>query len=306
MTNKADYVLPVGTFTESEGTVINNEGRAQRYFKCFQPREEVLESWRYITETAIAAGNEAFTSLKSFDDVMKALVQEMPQFKGILDTAPPSDFRKAGQKIPREPHRYSGRTAMNADKNVSEPKPPDDDDSPLSFTMEGFRGEPPSSLIPFYWAPGWNSVQSINKYQIEVGGPLHDGDPGVRLIEANQDTETQLNFYKDVPEKFEPKENERLLVPLYHIYGSEELSSRSPAIKERIPEAYIAITRKDSEKLEVNEKEHVEITVSGKKLELPVKILKELPDGTAGYPVNLPGIKFTDLPSFHNIEKAVK
>ncbi len=170
----ADYVIPVGTFAESDGTVVSNEGRAQRFYQCFQPEEDVLESWRYLTDIAIAAGKEDFTVLKYFDDFVKALIQEMPQFYGILNTAPPSDFRKEGQKIPREPYRYSGRTAMNADKNVSEPKPPEDDDSPFSFTMEGFRGEPPSSVIPFYWSPGWNSVQSINKYQIEVGGPLHD------------------------------------------------------------------------------------------------------------------------------------
>jgi len=67
---------------------------------------------------------------------------------------------------------------MLANINVSEPKPPEDEDSPLSFTMEGYRNEPPSSIIPFFWQPGWNSVQSINKYQIEIGGPLHGGDPG--------------------------------------------------------------------------------------------------------------------------------
>ena len=46
----------------------------------------------------------------------------------------------AGAKIPREPHRYSGRTAMLANISVHEPKPPDDPDSPLSFSMEGTPG----------------------------------------------------------------------------------------------------------------------------------------------------------------------
>ena len=304
-TLKADYVIPVGTFAESDGTVVNNEGRAQRFYQCFQPKEDVLESWRYLTNIAIASGKDDFTVLKYFDDFVKTLVQEMQKFYGILDTAPPSDFRKAGQKIPREPHRYSGRTAMNANKNVSEPKPSEDNDSPFSFTMEGFRGAPPSSVVPFYWSPGWNSVQSINKYQIEVGGPLHDGDPGVRLIEPNEELNTQLKFFKDVPEKFILKEDEKFLVPLFHIYGSEELSSKSPAVKERIPEAYIAINQTDSEKFEIKENENFELTIGETKLEFPVKIFKELPEGIAGYPI-MPGMPFIDLPSFYKLKKAVK
>ena len=54
------------------------------------------------------------------------------------------------------------------------PEPPHDPDAPLSFSMEGFHGPPPAALIPRYWAPGWNSVQALNKFQEEVGGPLSE------------------------------------------------------------------------------------------------------------------------------------
>src|SRR3546814_15696758 len=84
-----------------------------------------------------------------------------------------------------------------------------------SFTMEGYRGIPPSSVIPFFWAPGWNSVQSINKYQIEPGGPLHGGDPGKRLIPINGNNpiptsnETAGNngapFFAEQPNPFQPQ-----------------------------------------------------------------------------------------------------
>ncbi len=132
------------------------------------------------------------------------------------------------------------------------------------------------------------------------------GDPGVRLIEPNEELSTQLNFFKDVPEKFILKEDERFFVPLYHIYGSEELSSKSPAVKERIPEAYIAINQTDSENFEIKENEHLELIIDEKKFEFPVKIFKELPDGIAGYPINMPGMPFIDLPSFHELKKTVK
>ncbi len=109
--------------------------------------------------------------------------RDLPAFADVPAIAPPADFRMVGQKIPRQPHRYSGRTAMTANVDVHEPQPPDDPDSPLAFSMEGYDGQPPPALLPAFWAPGWNSVQALNKFQIEVGGPLRGGDPGRRLIE---------------------------------------------------------------------------------------------------------------------------
>ena len=72
---------------------------------------------------------------------------------------------------------------MLANIDVSEPKPPDDPDSPLAFSMEGTPDQPPAALIPFFWSPGWNSIQATNTYQKEVGGPLRGGDAGVRIFE---------------------------------------------------------------------------------------------------------------------------
>ena len=67
---------------------------------------------------------------------------------------------------------------MHADVDVSEPKPPDDPNSPLAFSMEGYEGRPPPALLAHDWAPHWNSVQALNKFQEEIGGPLRGGDPG--------------------------------------------------------------------------------------------------------------------------------
>jgi NADH-quinone oxidoreductase subunit G len=72
---------------------------------------------------------------------------------------------------------------MNANITVSEPKLPQDTGSPLAFTMEGESERPPSSLVPFYWTPGWNSVQAMYNYLDEPNGSMKGGDPGIRLIE---------------------------------------------------------------------------------------------------------------------------
>lgn len=298
---KADFVLPVGSFAETDGTVVNNEGRAQRFYQSFYPNDNVLESWRYLSEIGKAAGKNEFKNLNNFDDFIYALVQELPQFDGIQNAAPPKDFRKAGQKIPRAPHRFSGRTSMNANINVSEPKPPEDSDSPFSYTMEGFNSEPPSSAIPYYWRPGWNSVQSINKYQIEVGGALHDGDPGIRIIEPNTNESTTLDFFNSVPEKFNKQKDKCLLIPIYHIYGSEEFSSLSDAIHERVPKPYLGLNKHDKEIFGLKESERIKIEIEGSIKEFNVKVLKGLPEGTIGYPIGLPGMPVTAMFDFKEI-----
>ena len=159
------------------------------------------------------------------------MISAIPFFSPVQDIAPSADFTVQGLKIPRQPHRYSGRTAMLANENVHEPKPPEDHDSPLAFSMEGYEGQPPAPFISRFWWPGWNSVQALNKFQQEVGGPLRGGDPGKRLIEPGRTD--HASFFNDVPEAFTPGDNEWLLVPLYQIFGSEELSILSPGIAER-------------------------------------------------------------------------
>ena len=176
-TEKADLLLPAGTFAESDGTLISNEGRAQRFFPVFAPREgDVRESWRWL-------GDPKWSTL---DDVLAAMAEEFPQLAPAVAAAPSSKFRMAGAKIPRESHRYSGLTSIHANISVAEPKPPNDPDSALAYSMEGSPNQPPGALQPFFWSPGWNSIQAVNKFQSEIGDALRGGDPGVRLFEPSQ------------------------------------------------------------------------------------------------------------------------
>ncbi|HEY9528416.1 MAG TPA: NADH-quinone oxidoreductase subunit NuoG, partial [Anaerolineales bacterium] len=221
--DKATVILPAGTFAESDGTLVNNEGRAQRFFQVHEGSPLIQESWRWLNRLGHKAGHQRMLRWKNFHDVSTALASEELLLKGINTITPPPEFRIAGQKIPRETHRYSGRTAMYAHIHVSEEKPPEDPDSALSYTMEGYRGQPPSSMIPYFWSPGWNSVQSVNKYQKEIGGPLRGDDPGLRLIEPS--VPALAKYFTDLPEIFIPLQDQLWLVSLHHIFGSEELSA---------------------------------------------------------------------------------
>ncbi|MEJ6979901.1 NADH-quinone oxidoreductase subunit NuoG [Pedobacter sp. P351] len=287
--NKATVVIPVGTFAEADGTMVNNEGRAQCFFQVFMPKNDNFrESWRWLNEFRQFKNGLNPEELIEPHDLLNEMSGLMPQFKGVETVAPPADFRIAGQKIPREPHRFSGRTAMLANINVSEPKPPVDTDSGLSFTMEGYKGMPPPPLIAFFWAPGWNSVQSINKYQEEVGGHLRGGDPGKRLFHENPLKDKV--FMNDIPPAFKPSHGEWLIIPLQHIFGSEELSIYTKGISDRAPKPYVAISKHDAEKLDINEGEIIQVRIQEHDYALPVKIKGELSDGIAGLPYQIPGL----------------
>jgi NADH-quinone oxidoreductase subunit G len=296
-TEKATIVIPAGTFAESDGTLVNNEGRAQRFFQVYESSTNVVqESWRWILNIGVRVNNERLMKWRNFEDVTKAIAQQEPLLKDVDKVTPPANFRVAGQRIPRQSHRYSGRTSMNANLNVSEPKPPEDYDSSLSYTMEGYRGQPPSSMIPFFWSPGWNSVQSVNKYQEEVGGALQGGDPGIRLLQPS--TAGLVKYFTAIPEPYRPLANRLWVVPVHHIFGSEELSAQSQVMKERIPKPYILVHSNGVNELNLAEGDMLCFEIEGQEYDLPVKVSDQLPRGLAGFPVGLGNLPYSELPAW--------
>jgi NADH-quinone oxidoreductase subunit G len=291
---KADILIPVGTFAESEGTVVSNEGRAQRYYRVFPLEKLVPESWRVLGELIKTSKGQKDIPWKNFDQLANQMCDEIPEFSLIQKQMPGKNFRILNQKITRQPLRFSGRTAITANIDVSEPKLPEDNDSPLAFSMEGSNEQPPSSLVPFYWTSGWNSAQSINFYLDEPNGSMKGGDPGIRLIEA--DIITPVAFFEPVDESSNPKQGEHWIIPVYQIFGSEELSSQAKAVAERIPEPYLLINEKDITGSDKHESKLATVEISGKKVEVKIKIDPDIPSGIAGLSVNLRGIPYLNLP----------
>jgi NADH-quinone oxidoreductase subunit G len=283
---KADLVLPAGTFAESDGTFISSEGRAQRFFQVYEPQIEVMAGWRWLKPDR----------WKNLDDVLAALSQAFPQLAAVRDAAPSSKFRIAGAKIPRSPHRESGRTSALVNIDISEPKTPEDPDSALAFSMEGTPEQPPASLIPFFWSPSWNSIQAVNTYQKEIGGPLRGGDAGVRLFEP-----APVNgqaYFSTIPPAFQLRGGEWLLVPMYHIFGSDELSLSAPAIAELAAKPHIAVNSAD-----FADDTEVEVTCADGTFRLPVRIHPEMPAGVAALSVGLSPLVGMQLPAWGKIAK---
>lgn len=301
---RADVVLPAGTFAEADGTLVNNEGRAQRFFQIFAPHGDIQESWRWAQDIMATTGRDKDDPWLNLDHVTTACAREIPELQPILSAAPASGFRIDGQKIPREPHRYSGRTAMLADINVHEPEPPDDPDAPFSFSMEGYLGHPPPALIPRFWAPGWNSMQSVNKFQDEVGSSLTGGDPGVRLIEPAPSG--RIAYFSNIPMAFNRHADEWLVVPLHHIFGTEELSALAPGIAELAARPYLALNPEDAAELGLAAGNSAQLQLNRKgrrDYRLPVQLKAELQRGVAGLPAGLSGLTGITLPAWGRVTK---
>ena len=282
-TRQADLILPAGTFAESDGTFVSSEGRAQRFFQVFVPRNEVGASWRWLRPD----------SWHDLDDALLAIARAIPSLAAVRSAAPSAAFRMGEARIPRAPHRESGRTAVLVNIDVSEPAPPSDPDSPLSFSMEGTPEQPPGALIPFFWSPGWNSIQAVNTYQKEIGGPLRGGDAGVRLLEpAPKNGQT---YFNSIPAGFEVREGEWLLVPMHHIFGSDELSMAAPGIAELAAEPHVAVSGAFADGATV------EVTCAGGTFRLPVRIRPELPPGVAAISAGVPPLAGVRLPAWGRI-----
>lgn len=282
-TKRAEITLPVTTYAESNGTYVNNEGRAQRFFQVFIPEGEQQDSWELLARISreIKPKSAHWTI---YEDVTRELSKKIPVLAGAINAAPSSNWRIAQMKISRDPHRYSGRTAMSADKSVREHQSPPDQETPFAYTSDAFNGQVPPALNPRYWAPGWNSYQALTRFQEEVGGPLRGGNPGVRLIEPKAVT----------LKPFEPEEiralveNEFWLVPIWKIHGSETLSRLAARIQEVIPDPVILMNPEDAQEIGIKEGDLVGFSIEGEMRELPAKFGNSVPRRVMAVPVGYP------------------
>jgi NADH-quinone oxidoreductase subunit G len=300
-TLKADILVPSATFAESEGTLVNNEGRAQRYYKTIVNKDQVKESWRWIGEFIRIKNKVLQVEWRKFDDIVSAMVTGLPAFIKLKDYFSDADFRMMNEKIARQPLRYSGRTSIHSKIAVSETGIEPDIDSPLSFSMEGSQKIPRTSLTPFYWSPGWNSVQALNKYLDAPNGKMRGGDSGIKLIEPTGNKSTL--YFKPENLQNELPKGVWLIVPVFQIFGSEELSAVASTLSKRIPEPFVYLNPDDSMELGVKTDDFIQFETDDIQLKIKVIVEESVGKGIAGCSVNLPGMPYLDLPGIGKFNK---
>ena len=288
----AAIVLPAATYAEQTGTFVNYEARAQRFYQVFEPTEETVPSWRWLAAIGRLLGRDA--DWEHIDDLTAACATG--EFAPLAELAPGANFRvRANAKIPRQPHRYSGRTAMRAHINIHEPKAAVDEETPLAYSMEGQNvGDQPGAVVPYVWTPGWNSNQSVFKFQQEVGGPLAGGDPGVCLLTGGE--RASKPAAATVPQEV-ASNGAYVAARVYHVFGSDELSGASAPILERTPAPFVLLNSADAKELRVAEGGGV--VIDELRMSAEVRLDDAVQRGVVGVAQGLPGAGVLDTATVH-------
>jgi NADH-quinone oxidoreductase subunit G len=141
----------------------------------------------------------------------------------------------------------------------------------------------------------------MNKYLDEPNGKMKGGDAGIRLIEPIKNAKT--TYFKANIQPIELMKGEFLIVPVYQIFGSDEMSSAASALSQRIPEPFVYLNPKDAEMLKLEADALVQLEIENTILTIKVRTEASINQGMAGLSVNLPGMPFVDFPGRGKFEK---
>ena len=216
-------------------------------------------AWRWLRELLVRLGRREARGWKTPDDVLAALEMELPRFRGVRAAAPAAAWRRDGRKVARQPLRWSGRTALDADRTVFEPGPAPDPDSPLAFSLEGLQPtQSPDELRARTWWPGWNSNNGLHKF----GEELEALRPGRAL---RRPPAGRRPAGRELPPVAAPAalraagRRRACSSPLHLIFGSEQLSMYTPGVAERAPAPFIGLNEEDAERLGVRDGDWLEL-----------------------------------------------
>ncbi len=239
--DRADLVLPAATFAEGDGTLVSQEGRAQRFFQVFDPKYMdasilVHEGWRWLHALRATLLNQPI-DWTQLDHVTAAVAASAPQLARIVDAAPSAAFRIKGMKLAREPLRYSGRTAMRANISVHEPRTPQDNGHRVRLLhgrLLGFGRAASAGAIRLVagleLAAGLEQVPGRSRWSYPRWRPGHPPDRKPRRF---------AELVRRRSASVQPGPGTWQVVPFFHLFGSEENSSKAAPVQERIPAAYV-------------------------------------------------------------------
>ncbi|MCH7824320.1 MAG: NADH-quinone oxidoreductase subunit NuoG [Acidobacteria bacterium] len=311
----ATHAFPAATIPESSGTLVNSEGRIQRFCQVLRPAEDVVPSWSATRDIIAAIGRAEDADWQHLEDVTAAIEASHPAFDGATKLAPALGFQLEHQPISRVGHRYSGRNATIR---------PDAPDEPDALTEVGGLG-PDGALPVAPRTPGWNSNEAINRFRIEVDGPLRGDNPGLRIFATNGNgahpapspldpgrspaaaTPSALDTPRSTAAATPSGDDDTVLVcAAAEIFGSESMSRRGPALAELAPDTYLRLHPKRAERLGVVEGRAYRLRLIGEtfetSLEAVVKVDDELPDNVAVIPAGYAETRWWQQPTWMRLE----
>ena len=273
----ADLILPSAATPEQEGTLINSNGLAQRHYAVYEGSGWIQSSWRWLANATAAAaaragGSEKIGALRPLAEwqhvtqVSAALATQYEHLRPLAELGPDWDQAIDGQKTARQTHRYSGRTALDAEVAVAETAPIPDEDAPMTFSMEGIHFASESPLQANNWAPGWNSNQSIHRYQPKPGAKRLGRSSGQYIARTQHRFVADSNLSEAMLHTETTPHNHTggfRLVPLYRMFGSGELSNAAATIASVVDQAFALVHPQDLDALNLREGQTVQIRLEG-------------------------------------------
>lgn len=289
---RADLIYPAAATAESQGTFINSNGLAQRYYAVYEGLGYIQESWRWLADAARFCTQKstplaAVASWQHSTDLSDALAGEFSQFAPLATLGPDEDYRIDGLKVARQSHRYSGRTAIRAKARVAEFPPHQDPDAPMTFSMEGIHNAGLTPLQANIWSPGWNSNQSILKFQQGIGGARKGANGGIRLQRQAQRIPA-WTIPSHEATAAATSDNQLRMLPLYRLFGSDELSANAAAIASVIDKPFVRLNKEDAAELGLQEGDWLELEVDSARYRLEATLSATQPAGTVGVPCGIP------------------
>lgn len=101
-----------------------------------------------------------------------------------------------------------------------------------------------------------------------------------------------------------PDKTSLLAVPLHHIFGSEELSQHSEAIRERAGAWPVRLHPQTAEAAGVNSAPSIRVMLADESVVLPLRLDESLPAGVVGLPTGCPGVPYFDSGAAVHLEAA--
>ncbi|GGO78159.1 NADH-quinone oxidoreductase [Marinobacterium nitratireducens] len=284
-TRAADAALPAPTAFEQQGSLVNASAMLQRYEAvmapgCPPPWRRFAAALGHYRERRGELTRPGWIELRGWrtaGQLRQCLARQVPALAAIERAGVDAELRLDGRALARQSARYSGRTAIHAAEEVREMPSPVDADSPFRYSMEGAAGQGGSRA--FVWAPGWNSAQALNRFQQEVGGDWQDN-----LAPALIDAEALELPPGPRSSDSAPAPGTRTWLPRYEVFAGEPLSDAAGAVSERAGDPVLVIDRQTAGRLELENRDSIELHYRGRMHTLYVHIDPSLPPGCIAVP----------------------
>lgn len=235
---KNEVLLPVSSFSECSGTVLNYQSVVQSYLPPVKPSGQCLPAWQWLVHIAKLQGHP-LGKLTDLGQLRTAISQVHPHLESHFNV------HHQGQ-LALQPPRASGRTAMLANQTVHEPKPFSEAKAPYKQSMEGMTpGQTPQQPLAYSWAPGWNSNQSMHKFRDEYITKELGQQSGVCAVPAGQANQ----WYKWQGAWSALNKSKWQLLPLEKVFGSDSLSLYALPIAQLKVQAQLVINTHPGQKM---------------------------------------------------------